>query len=282
MQRRGEYSAGSVILRPIQASGIHMKEHILLLLSGVFFLFFFAAANAVIAAPDTLRVAFSESPPAKIFDGSGKPIGIDTEFVEELARRLGLHVKYDIVPFKRGLLMLKQGSSDLMSGVLKGEDREEYLYFIQPAYRHRSDKVFYVRKGDEDLIRSHNDLHKITVATLLGVKYYPAFDSDEKINKLLLSNPEVVFNMLAAGRVDAVVSWELSGDYRVAQHGLTDQIGKAKYAFREEQDVFLALSKNSLLVPMLPQIEAEMNKMLDEGVYEQIIDKYLHPQPLKK
>ena len=32
---------------------------------------------------------------------------------------------------------------------------------------------------------------------------------------------------------------------------------------------------------MLPQIQAEMNKMIEEGVYEQIIKKYLYPQSPK-
>lgn len=258
-----------------------MKHHIFILFTATLFLFF-AVEHVVMAGPDTMRVAFSESPPAKMLDSNGKPSGIDTEFVEELARRLGLHVDYNIVPFKRGLLMLKQGSADLMTGVLMREEREEYLYFLQPAYRRNSDKVFYVRKGEEDLILSRQDLQKRTVATVLGARYYPDFDADEKINKVKVNNPDAVFAILAAGRVDAAISWELSGDFRLARLGLTDQIGKAKYAYREEQDVFLALSKNSPLAPMLLQVEAEMKKMLREGVYEQIKQKYLLPQPSKE
>jgi len=214
-----------------------------------------------------------------MLDSQRKPTGIDTEFVEELAHRLGLHVKYNIVPFKRALFTLKLGSSDLMTGVLMREDREEYLYYLQPAYRHNTDKVFYVRKGDENLILSHQDLHKLTVATALGVKYYPSFDSDPNINKLEISNPDAIFLMLVAGRVDVAVSWELSGDYRIAKLGLTDQISKAKYTYREEQGVFLALSKLSPFSTMRMQIQAEMNKMIKEGVYEQIKNKYLHTQP---
>jgi len=258
-----------------------MKHHISLLITVVFSLFFLITTNFAVAGPYTIKVAFTESPPAKMLGSNGEPTGIDTEFVEELAHRLGLQVEYDIVPFKRGLAMLKNGSSDLMTGVLMREDREEYLHFLQPPYRHNTDKVFYVRKGDENRILSHKDLYKLTVATVLGVRYFPAFDSDPQINKLKVSDPNAVFAVLVAGRVETAVSSEFSGDYRIAELGLTNQIGKAKYAYREEQDVFFALSKSSPFVPMLPQIQAEMNKMIEEGVYEQIIKKYLYPQSPK-
>lgn len=259
-----------------------MKLHIALLLSGVFFLCFFTANNVAISAPRAIRIAFSESPPAKMFDKNGQPSGIDTEFIEELAHRLGLQVQYDIVPFKRGLLMLKQGSSDLMTGVLMREDRKKYLHFLQPAYRHNSDKAFYVRKGDEDTIRTHQDLHTVSIATVLGARYYPAFDSDSNINKIKVSDPDAVFTILAAKRVDAAISWELSGDYRIAKLGLSDRISKTRYAYREKQDVFVALSQNSPFAAMLPQIQQEMKTMIDEGVYEQIKQKYLQPQSLKE
>jgi polar amino acid transport system substrate-binding protein len=70
--------------------------------------------------------------------------------------------------------------------------------------------------------------------------------------------------MLLAGRIDAVVMTESVGEYRLERLGLSDQIGTADYVHREDQDVFLVLSKQSAFASRLD----EFNRVAAELVRE--------------
>lgn len=221
-------------------------------------------------AEGVLRVAFSESPPFKILSIKGEPTGIDIQLMKELAQRLGLRIEYEFVPFKRGLYMLENGQVDFMTGVLRRNEREEYLHYIEPAYKKYSDKAFYVLNGNEHIVKKHEDLHNLVVGTLLGVKYYPKFDNDELINKQSITDRDSRFKMLLAHRIDAVISSECSGDYRIARLGLSDVVSKADYVYRKEQHVYMVLSKKSIHAKNIDKINTVLGNLLNEGVYENI------------
>lgn len=128
--------------------------------------------------------------------------------MKELAQGLGLRVEYDFVPFKRGLYLLKHGQVDLMTGVLQRKEREKYLHYIDPPYKKYSDKAFFVLRGNEHILKKHEDLHNLVVGTTLGVKYYSAFDNDELINKQSVADSDLRFKMLLAGHIDAIIDTE--------------------------------------------------------------------------
>lgn len=226
-------------------------------------------------AENLLRVAFSEAPPVKMLNSDGEPTGVDIELMKELAQRLGLRVEYEFVPFKRGLYMLENGQVDLMTGVLRREEREEYLHFIEPAYKKISDKAFFVLRGNEDIVKKHEDLHNLVIGTVLGVKYYPKFDNDELIDKQSVTDSEAIFKLLLAHRVDTVISSEYSGDYRVSRLGLNDVISKADYAYRKEQKVYMVVSKKSVYAKKIDTINSVMEKLLNERVYDHIKQEFL-------
>lgn len=226
-------------------------------------------------ADNVLRVAFSEAPPVKVLNKNGEPTGIDIELMKELAQRLGLRVEYDFVPFKRGLYLLQHGQVDLMTGVLRRKEREEYLHYIEPPYKNYSDKAFFVLRGNEHIIKKHEDLRNLAVGTILGVKYYSAFDNDKLINKQSVADADLIFKMLSAHHIDAVIASEYSGEYRVARLGLGDVVTKADYAYRQEQKVYMVLSKKSVHAKSIAKISGFMEKLLDEGVYERIKKDFL-------
>jgi polar amino acid transport system substrate-binding protein len=239
-------------------------------------LFFFCCFSAQDTfASNVLRVAFSEAPPVKVLNNNGEPTGVDIELMKELAQGLGLHVEYEFVPFKRGLYLLEIGQLDLMTGVLRRKEREEYLHYIEPPYKIYSDKVFYVLKGNEHTIKKHEDLHNLVVGTILGVKYYSEFDDDELIKKQNVADSDLIFKMLLAHRINAIITSEYSGEYRVARLGIGDFVTKADYAYRHEQEVYMVLSKESVHAKNIAQINSLMHKLLEQGVYERIKKDFL-------
>jgi polar amino acid transport system substrate-binding protein len=220
--------------------------------------------GVALADGHVLRVAFNEMPPWKMRDASGTPAGPDIDFLNAVAGRMGLTVEYVELPFKRGLKMLEIGELDLMTGVLRRPEREQYLHYIQPAYKKVSDKAFFVLRGREASIVRHEDLYGLRIGTNLGGRYFPQFDDDSRIGKHPVATPELSFRMLLAERIDAVVMTESVGEYRVEQLGLSDRIGKARYVHREDQDVFLVLSKRSGFAPRLDEFSRVAAALLRE------------------
>lgn len=227
------------------------------------------AENAV------LRVAFNELPPWKGLDENGTAYGIDISFLQCVATRMGLEIEYKQYPFNRCLYLLEHGEADLMTGVLRRPNRETYLYFIDPPYKNYSDKVFYVRAGDEDTIREYRNLSHHIIGARLGGKYFPRFDRDNTLKKDLVKSFELSLKMLIAGRIDATIHTETTGDYEVRRLGLEEKVSKARYAYRKQQDVYLALSKKSPMAHRVDEFNTVVADLVREGVFERIKTQFI-------
>ncbi len=77
--------------------------------------------------------------------------------------------------------MMKDGTIDPMAGLLKRPEREEYIRFVQPPCKERSDTIFFVPKGKPSLIQTYEDLYALKIGTTLGSKYFHQFDEDKKL-----------------------------------------------------------------------------------------------------
>lgn len=227
------------------------------------------------AADGVLRVSFNDLPPWKVLGPKGEPAGIDIEFLEMLAARMGLAVEYVHYPFKRGLKMMEVGEIDLMIGVLRRAEREAYLHYIEPPYKSETSKAFFVLRGRERAIAAHDDLRGLRVGTVLGGRYYPEFDDDPRIVKYAVTSPDLNFKMLLAGRIDAFVMTETAGDYRVARSGLADRIAKADYVHRESQDVYMVLSRRSTHAARLGEFNRVMAGLVSEGGFDRARDTFI-------
>ena len=121
---------------------------------------------------EDLIVPMDPWPPWKLVDPNSwevDPQGIDNRLIETLldsynqAFGADLRASYRGYPWKRALDMMEKGDADLISGILRRPEREEYLVFLEPPYKTRSAKVFYVRKGERDRIRDYEDLHDLKI-----------------------------------------------------------------------------------------------------------------------
>ncbi|ADU61547.1 MAG: transporter substrate-binding domain-containing protein [Pseudodesulfovibrio sp.] len=228
----------------------------------------------VLADGGVLRVSFNDLPPWKVLGPKGEPTGIDVEFLNMLAARMGLTVEYVHYPFKRGLKLTESGDVDAMIGVLRRPEREAYLHYIEPAYKHETSKAFFVLKGRENTIARHEDLYGLRVGTVLGGRYYPGFDDDTRIFKHPVTSYDLNFRMLLAGRIDAVVMTETAGVYRVAQLGLGNTVVKATYVHRDHQDVYMVLSKRSVHADRLEEFSRVMDELVREGALDAVAARF--------
>lgn len=235
-----------------------------------------AVAPGVLAEGNTvLRVSFNELPPWKVLGPEGEPSGIDIEFVNMLAARMGLTVEYVHYPFKRGLNMMENGEIDLMTSVLRRPEREAYLHFLDPPYKSGARMAFFVLKDSQLAIASHEDLVGLRVGTTLGSLYYPQFDTDTRIAKYPVTSTDLNIKMLLAGRIDVFVVSESAGDYRVAALGLEGVVVKAPHAYRTNQGVHMALSRRSPHAARLEEFNRAMAELVAEGALGRAKERFL-------
>lgn len=222
------------------------------------------------AQDNLLRVAFNEHPPWKVINNEGQPDGIDIELLRILAEEMKLRIKFIHVPFKRGLKMLEIGEVDIMTGVLRRSERDAYLHFIEPAYKNQSHKAFFVLKGREFLVQKYTDLHHLRVGTSIGGKFFPQFDEDKAIRKYPVKNAELNIKMLQAKRIETFIMTESTGEYWIAKLRQGQSIGKAPYAHREKQNVYMVLSKKSIHSQRLDEFNLTMNKLVQAETMKRI------------
>src|SRR4029077_11249703 len=102
---------------------VHRKPFLLLLVSG--FLSPFVSAGS-----ERLTVAYPQWPPYKIVQ-NGTIGGIDALVLDEIARRTGLEFDYVECPWTRCLIMLQDGSVDMITSIAQTEERKESMDFLE-------------------------------------------------------------------------------------------------------------------------------------------------------
>lgn len=231
------------------------------------------AALASSSAAETLIVGGSSLPPWNT-NANGQPEGADVEIIKALAASLGLDVEFRFEPFKRLLENMKSGEIDMMAGLLRRPDREEYIYFIDPPYKTKSNKAFFVLKGKEDSISSYADLAGKTIGIRTETIYFEPFDSDASILKEAVPDNDSNIRKLLAGRIDAFLITDATGDYYVAKEGAQDKIVKARYMYNENNPVFMGFSKKSKLIDKKDAIVSALSQMINNGEVDKIIRNY--------
>ncbi len=200
--------------------------------------------------------------------------GIVRHIIEALAERLQMPIEIRWAPFARRLQWMQSGRLDIMGGLLKRPEREAYIYFVDPPYVDRNRKIFYVRKGEENRIRSYGDLYGMVIGTKFRSRYFPRFDADQGLTKEPVGNVEQNFRKLLSGRIDAVIYSNRSGGMIVEEMGIADRIGVAPYAYTASNPVYIGISRRSPLMARRAQIEAAVRQMVESGEMAELIEQY--------
>lgn len=259
-----------------------VKKTIILFFFSLFtFLPLFDCSNIVFAQEEkVVKLAFNEHPPWKmILEKDGTIGGIDTDFFRLIASKMNMKVKIVQVPFKRGLAMLKTGTVDCMTGVLKRTEREQYLYFLDPPYKTRSNKAFYLLKGRGHLVKKYEDLYNLRIGTGLGSKYFPRFDQDTKLKKEVAPTEISSLRQLERGRIDVWIHTETTGDYEILKNGYQDKVEKAPYVYQKNINVYLVLSKKSSFVDKIDDFENHIKMFVEDGTLKKMQDAFFSNIP---
>ena len=219
-------------------------------------------------------VAFSEFPPYKMIV-DGKRTGIDVDILQEIAKRMEFKLDYKNGTLEECLGMMKKGEADLMTSLLRRSEREPYILYVQPRYRARSNKIFYVLKDHASTIRTYDDLSTLKIGVKGGTRYAPSFDNDDKLNKVPAPSIKINISKLIAGQIDTFITTDTEGDYWIKTLGLQDRITKAPFRFQHLDPNYMGISKKSAFTSEAKKFGRTLKDLVDKGVVQRIVDKYL-------
>ena len=198
---------------------------------------------------------------------------------EALGKRLGLSISHHGYPWARAQDYLRQGQHDAIITMPTAE-RAEYGVFGKEPVLLRSYSIY--TQKDNPLIPVFKDLQ-----TLAGLKPYKRVDfigngwtaaymqgKGYKINQV--TTKEQIWKILDAGRADYV----LENPYTVRP--ILERIGIAADHFVEIPTTLpelnfhyvLIVNKKSPFTWVLPQFDAVIRQMKDDGTWKAILDKW--------
>lgn len=165
-----------------------------------------ARATGVIRVANTLA-----SPPWSLLDEKNQPSGYDVEIAKEVARRIGVaRVEFIADLFKNFVEGLKADKYDLvMNDLTPTVERMKQIDFSAP-YGVEDFRIF-VRVANND-IKDKPDLRGKRVGVTTGTSNESWARANLKDSEIVTyDNGGLVFNDLAIGRIDAIISSHFGG-----------------------------------------------------------------------
>ncbi len=210
-------------------------------------------------------------------------VGFELDIANALAKTMGIRQQQVENDYTQLDSALQAGKFDaIMNGWEITEDRKKTEIFSQPYYRYgqqivvRSNDPRFANKTTNDTL-SLTDLEGYTVGTGASFKAADILASDKKIT-LRTYDPDLPFNDLALGRIDAVLIDLPIVTYYVEGIGPG---GKANPALKsigkpfETSDYVIAFNKaSSSATTLQSEINQALTRLKNDGTLHQIYQKW--------
>lgn len=225
--------------------------------------------NALIYATDVY-------PPYVMQDeNTGNLSGIYIDLVQEIIKDSDIELDIRTCFFTRCLSLLREGESDMYVGLLKSEERQRYLSYIEPAFSSEIEVFrFYTNKKSQVKIDTYQDLAALKIGVLKDANYFPQFNSDNTLKKYFVRDTSHALSMLAQRRLDTVIAHERNFSYLLSSHTLRDSFEKQKYTEEFIHNGYVVFSQKLKLKPMENLFSKKLQRLIDDKFVESLFRKY--------
>ncbi len=199
--------------------------------------------------------------------------GIDDDLWHALAKKLNFQIRYIHCPWKRCLEMMKSGQIDAMSGLAWRETRAQYIQYTEPSYFQCATR-FYLRRGEESILKNAQDLNNLNIGMVRGSAYYPAFDNNDQLHKTEMAQESILLQLLSAQRIDTYIGTDCQADYELAHSQWSNAFIKAPFDPKNHTPLYIGLSKQSSWSQFSQQVNQAIQLILDRGFQQDIQKKY--------
>jgi polar amino acid transport system substrate-binding protein len=142
--------------------------------------------------------------PFEYFDSNGELAGITSDNIRILTDKLGVSIEpVKNISWAEVLARAQDGRLDIVSSIVKTEERSEYLLFTEP---YLNLPTVIVMRNDASFIEGIQDLKDKTIAVVTGYAIQAYLKEDNPDQELLLyDNLPDAMRAVSAGRADAVI-----------------------------------------------------------------------------
>lgn len=208
-----------------------------------------------------------------VIDGKDTIVGFDTTIVEEVAKDMGVKVEYTDMDFDGLLGALNADKVDVVLACMTpDETRKKSVDFSELYYE--DSNVCIVRKGDEDIVKSADDLKDLKVGVQSGTTQASYVTEDLGITeaKQLKRVPDLMLE-LQNKNIDVIVTGRNVAQINIGQYdGLV--IGNTEVGQEVAETSAVAVKKADDKVDNTAFIES-INKTIKRLQDEGKIDKYM-------
>jgi polar amino acid transport system substrate-binding protein len=226
-----------------------------------------------------LKLAMYHSPPYYFTEDGVEPHGLSLDLLKPAARQLGLRIEVVTCPFPRCLKLAEQGDVDIVAGLIKTTEREQYLHFVQPAMMNFvSSFVFYSRHQQQHPIHTVQDLKGSTVTVMRDAVYFPEFDRAGDFEKIAVNSEATSLELVYKGRADYAITVEQTADGSFTTAGLKkSDLKRQPYHVSQNIRGYLAFSRKSPNFQIAPKLEQLLEQQYRAGMFHLLWQKYHLP-----
>lgn len=236
-------------------------------------IFFVLSPFTQTSAAETFRVMlYTNSFPPYFFEQGDSRSGIIQDVFTALTKETGDNIEYVRVPFKRALYQFETGKIDIepMSNpVWRQSSALLGIYSIPFAV---SEEIVLFNADQYTPVQSPEDLLGKTMGVVMGYHYpvYGPYFDDGRIKPYPLHNENKLIQLLLAGRLDQALMNKTFAQYQIKTERLDDRLVIGEPCSVLDMMIRFHPSKKNAV----PRFNKAIRKLLEDGVIEQIYDRY--------
>ena len=207
-------------------------------------------------------------------EGEGKLVGSAVELSRKLFSEVDIKAIADEGgPWKRVLLRARRGEVDMLLGVRKTPEREEYLHFIEPVLTPSVQSVF-VGKDSDLKYGAWDDLAGKAGGKILGASFSADFDNfaDDSLYIEEARSYKQNFKKLSLGRIDYMLGPLMTVRLHLSKEGFNRKIVNASEPLIIIEE-YLAIPKKSACSRYVGQFSERLKVLLESDYMDSLIEQ---------
>lgn len=221
-----------------------------------------------------------QMPPFSFRDPQHKLTGYRIEFIQQLFARLGcdLEILTDL-PWKRSLMLLKEGEVDVLMNASMSAQRAEFAWFSMPYEQEQL--ALFVKAGTQLPIKELPDIVRLgyQVGLIRGNHYgdtiHSLFQQPDTKSKIVEAiDRQSLGQLLLRGRIQLYLDYYPNGVLALQNTAQQQLIVQHPLPPQQIGQVYFMLSRHSVSPAFVRQLNKELSLMLQDGSIEKLRQKY--------
>lgn len=202
--------------------------------------------------------------------------GLSLALMEAIFSRLGVAVEIELLPQERMLHVLKSGAKDGATVISENAERSAYLDFSEPLLAKRGYVYYRADRQPPVVWEEFADLKGLRIGVVSGHNYgdeFKAAVTKSGLTVVTVSRERQLFAMLMAGRIDCLLSIDLSAGQYLLDPALRGKIVHAAKRYYDK-DYHIAFSKRSEARRLIPLVNEVIRRMRGDGTLDRLLAPY--------